>query len=128
MNIKHKDYRFWCDDMRTPKSNDWTICRSVESFLTKIKRTPIEVLREKFTLALDNDSGCTKNGEIKPEFYLILNWCEENNIYPKNIYILTSNVYAQQRIIGFVKSAERRNIHINVYGIDSNKFYFNPHI
>lgn len=124
MGRKIKTTRFWCDDMRTPiVHNDWTICRSVEAFKVKFLRNRIVEDNLPFVLALDNDAGSNKNQVPFPEFYLVMNWLEQQELYPTHLYILTSNPYARQRIQGYVKSAERRNVYINVLYPTSQDYF-----
>lgn len=107
----YKTYRFWLDDLRTPKSNDWKVCRSVESFqffFAQHYQKQEELTQVRLTLALDNDSGLTKSKELRKEFRTVLDWLfYEYNIIPSCIYILTSNPNAEIWIKDWCKSIEK---------------------
>jgi hypothetical protein len=110
---KNRTFRFWCDDLRTPKveAHDWQVCRSVESFehfFAKHFKRQETVTQMRLTLALDNDAGVTKDNIVRKEFRLILDLLfEKYNIIPSTIHILTSNEPAKEWIISWCRSVEK---------------------
>lgn len=89
--------KIWLDDVRTPPSEGWTWCKTVNEVEAMIalnnKYCTIEVL------SLDNDLG-----EGKDEGYKVLDWLEEkkfhtlNFIVPKKIQVHSANPVARRRM------------------------------
>lgn len=76
----------WLDDIRTPPTNDWTWCKTVEEVIQYLKISKVT------DMSLDHDLGCDSDGKELLNGYDLCKWMMNNNKWPtKSIGIHSRN-------------------------------------
>ncbi len=91
MNISYKIY---LDDIRTPKTNGWTVCRSYEDFIRaiNINGLPTEISFD-HDLGWDEENNCERKSG-----YDCAKWLVENDIVIEKFNVHSANPIGAKNI------------------------------
>lgn len=101
--------KLFIDDERSVPDVSWTLVKNSHTALIMLDGLRQQHIQIE-SISLDHDLGAPRFVEEYDDTRCIVNWMIENNYWPTNLYVHTSNSVAEDWLVGTIRRYGPQNV------------------